>query len=307
MRAYLWTVLRRLGLLEQARRSWCAVLARAKGISVVRDAQAIRIRRKQDEIRIASSHGVYLGDMINFFDYYFSAVVPEEQGGYRVADYSQPKVHRLSGSQVAFEFPSLPESDESTEAYLTALQPKAGEVVLDLGSYAGASTYFFSKAVGPEGIVAAFEPDPTSRVSLERNVREHSLANVKIFPLGIWSEAKTMAFQSEGNMGSSVSEIVKRSSNTREVEMITLEEAARLAGASSVACVKMDIEGAEVAVLQAAGDFLQRHRPRLVIEPHLVEGRMSTEPIMAILRRAGYRVDVISQGKDWPLISATPQ
>jgi hypothetical protein len=69
----------------------------------------------------------------------------------------------------------------------------------------------------------------------------------------------------------------------------------------------MDIEGAELAVLRKAGKFLRVHQPRLVIEPHIVEGKMSTEEICHILKSYGYVTELLQQGvQNWPLIAARP-
>jgi len=296
-----------LGLNRPARRLWCEIQARKRGMNIQADATGFGIRRGQDEIRIRREHEIYLNDMIVFFDYYFSAVVPEGEGTLRVVDYSKPRVHRLRHSQVEFEFPALPESDESTEMYMRALQPRPGEVILDLGAYAGGSTYFFAKAVGDGGRVAAFEPDEKSLPFLRANMSRHALANVAVFDCGIWSENTTLSFQAEGNMGSSVASILKRDSNVQQIRVVTLDEAARLAGGRPVSCIKMDIEGAEVAVLRSAQEFFRAHRPRLVIEPHKIEGQMNTEEVLEILRGYGYRAEVLSQGsQDWPLVSAWP-
>ena len=300
-------LLRKLGLIALARRGWSEFSSRRRGMRLSYLPEAIHIIRGQDEIRISRGHEVYAHHITIFFDYYFSAVVPEEAAGRRIVDYSKPKVQRLRRSLIEFEFPSLPESDESTEMYLAALKLKEGEVVFDLGAYAGASAYFFAKAVGASGLVAAFEPDTTTLAFLRSNVQRHSLSNVKIFDCGIWSENTTLAFQAEGNMGSSVSTILKRDSNLRETRVVTLEEAARLSGGRPVACIKMDIEGAEVEVLRSARDFLRAHRPRLVIEPHQVEGRMTTAAVRELLQGLDYNVEILSQGsQNWPLISATP-
>ena len=300
-------LLRKLGLIHLARRVWSTIASRRRGIRLTFEGDRIRVRRGREEIHLAPAHEVYTYDMVVFFDYYFSAVTPEERNGTRVADYSRPKVHRLRRSLVELEFPSLPESDESTEMYLGALQPKEGEVVLDLGAYAGGSTYFFSKAVGPNGCVLAFEPDITSLQFLRANIARHALANVEVFDCGVWSENTTLAFQAEGSMGSSVSALLKRDSNLRETRVITLSEAAKLANGRRIDCIKMDIEGAEVEVLKSAGSFFREHRPRLVIEPHKLDGRMSTDDVSRILQGYGYEVEVLSQGsQEWPLVRAWP-
>ena len=110
-------------------------------------------------------------------------------------------------------------------------------------------------------------------------------------------------------MGSSAVSVLGRNTNVKVVKVLSLNDAVKLAGkeATRVAAIKMDIEGAEVAVLKSAGDFLQRHKPRLVIEPHFVNGRMCTEEICQLLRSYGYSVQLLAQGvQSWPLIAASP-
>jgi FkbM family methyltransferase len=53
--------------------------------------------------------------------------------------------------------------------------------------------------------------------------------------------------------------------------------------------VKMDLEGAEVAVLEAAHDFL-RARPALVVETH---SAFSRSTVASLLRESGYSVSAI--------------
>lgn len=283
-------------------------IATAHGIQILYEGKAIRIRRHADEIRIDAEHPTYIHDMIVGFDYYFSAVYPVETAEGRVADYSTPRVHRLRRSGVEFEFPSLPESDETTEIYHQALDIHRGDAILDLGAYAGASAYFLSAAVGPEGLIAAFEPDKINARHLRANVARHHLSNVRVFEKGIWRETGTISFQTEGNLGSAVEEITRRSSHAVSVEVASLQDAARLAGARRISGVKMDIEGAELEVLRHAGEFLRQHRPRLVIEPHSVHGSMNTDALRETLEGFDYDVELVRQGSlDWPLLVAVPR
>jgi FkbM family methyltransferase len=268
----------------------------------------IRVRRANHGIRISSDHIVYAWDMIRYFDYYYHAVVPFSDGSSIDVDYSHPRKQRLRQSGVEFEFPSLPESDESTQIYLDHLHLKEREVVLDLGAYAGSSSYFFSRRVGEGGRVAAFEPDPRNFESLERNLKLHSVANVFPFRKGIWGTNTTLAFQAEGSMGSSVASLLTRTSNVQTIEVVTLDEAARLAQVDRVHAIKMDIEGAEMEVLRGAEAFLKRHRPRMVIEPHVVDGKMCTQRLQQLLEGYGFSTRQIGQGSisDWPLVVAEP-
>lgn len=292
---------------EEDRRSAIANYARELGISLEFGAGQILVRKSNRQIQINSKHGVYLWDMINFFDYYHGAVVPKMMNDMAVVDYSRPALQRLSRSGIEFEFPSLPESDESTETYMGALDLRPGEVVFDLGAYSGASAYFLAKAVGPDGIVISFEPDEINFRYLQANIARHCLTNVRPVEKGIWSETGSLEFHAEGNMGSSAVLVKDRKSNVKVVHVLSLEDAAKIAGGKRVAAIKMDIEGAEVVVLRKAAEFLQKHQPRLVIEPHVVGGKMATEEICQILRKNGYRIELLQQGiQNWPLIAARP-
>ncbi len=256
----------------------------------------IAVRRDNREIRIRPSHDAYIWDMANFFDYHHSAVLPRMENGIAVVDYSFPQLHRLTRSGLEFEFPSLAEADESADSYVAALKLKPGDVVLDLGAYAGASSYFLAKAVGPTGLVVAFEPDEATFKFLQANVARHHLVNVRAMNQGIWSETTTIPFQSEGSLGSSIAALLGRDSNVKTISVLTLEDAASLAGDRPVAAIKMDIEGAELAVLKEAGEFFRKHRPTLVVEVHFIDGRQPIEEVCEMLRSYDYSVNLPSQG-----------
>src|SRR5450759_684704 len=187
---------------EEGRRVKFAKHARRLGFDLEYRADQILVRKLDRQIKIDSRHEVYLMDMVNFFDYYHGAVPPKMVDRIAVVDYSRPALQQLSRSGVEFEFPSLPESDESTEVYVVALDLQPGEVVFDLGAYAGASAYFLAKAVGPDGMVISFEPDELNFRYLQANIARHGLTNVRPVNKGIWSETANLEFQAEGNMGS---------------------------------------------------------------------------------------------------------
>jgi FkbM family methyltransferase len=258
-------------------------------------------------ISVSAKDPAYVYSIIKDFDYYYSGVRPVIVDGVSIVDYSSPRLHRLARSGLEFTFPSLAETEEVIDVNIAALNLKPGDAVLDLGAYAGATTYFLSIAVGPQGRVLAMEPDETNFRFLQENVARHSLKNVTCSPCGIWEKETTVEFQSEGNLGSAVATIMGRTSNLRKVSMITLERAAEVLGVNRIAAIKMDIEGSEIAVLKSARNFLTHHQPRLVIEPHHIDGKLVTGEVCDILQSYGFKTELLSQGaEDWPLISAYP-
>ncbi|MBI2481553.1 MAG: FkbM family methyltransferase, partial [Planctomycetia bacterium] len=56
----------------------------------------------------------------------------------------------------------------------------AGQSVLDIGANRGAYTYWLSKAVGPTGVVYAFEPQRELAQYVEDSKRAFRLSNVRV-------------------------------------------------------------------------------------------------------------------------------
>ena len=257
-------------------------------------------------IILSRRHVMYGADVVKFFDYYYDAVIPSSQNGKNLVDYSEPAWHTLKQSGVKFHFSSLPESDTTTSIYLKKAALGPDSVVIDLGGYCGASSYFFAKAAGPQSRILCLEPDPLNYESLLKNIQFHQLKNVTPLPLAIWSRSGKLSFETEGNMGSGVYEVHPRNTRPVEIESITLEELAAKHQLERIDFIKMDIEGAESVVLPSAVSFLKKYRPCLIVEPHIVAGKLNTDEVAQILSDIGYKLEFIPQGElQLPLIFAT--
>lgn len=285
----------------------------------------IRVNVTKDRLRLDDRHGrqiwlsranaVYLSDVAQSFEYYFSAVepfvLPGSLGGGHVVDYSTPRHHRVVGfNDFPVLFPTLAEPYQTCQQYLEFAQLREGQTAFDLGCYSGLTTIAFSKVVLAAGRVVGVEPDPGNMVASRINVTLHrrinSLDNVTLLQAAVCSKAGPVTFSAEGSMGSAIADIVGQyRGSVIQVPGLTLEEILAQSGSNRVDFIKMDIEGAELGVLQGAGTFLRKHRPRLIIEPHRVDGKMTTRDIQEILRSYGYHVRTIEQlGVPLPLVTA---
>ncbi|MGZ7030368.1 MAG: FkbM family methyltransferase [Thermoanaerobaculia bacterium] len=251
---------------------------------------------------------MYAQDLIKSFDYYNDVVEPRDEAGIAVVDYSRPLLHTMREDGLQFWFPELAESMATTEIYLERANLKPGQTVLDLGAYAGGATYHFSRAVGREGRVFAFEPDPRSFDCLQKNIALHSLDNVTAARRGVWSQTGRVLFQAEGSMGSAVVEASDRSSDAKEwIDVVSLQDVCRENSIKRVHFVKMDVEGSEVQILASATDFIREHRPSMIIEVHRVQGVRTDAEVTRILQANGYVVETLEQaGLPLPLLYASP-
>jgi len=270
----------------------------------------IRDRDSEREIWLHPRHAIYAPDCIQHFDYYHGAVQPTHS---TVVDYSQGRFHQVVGfDDFPIFAPSLMEPFDTCRQYLELARLTGGEFVMDLGAYCGLTSIAFAKAVGLSGFVLAVEPDPVSAATAEINLGEYrrvsKLRNVRLMDCAVAGTAAIRPFVSEGNMGSGFTGTLHASRHaTARVAAYTLDHLMATTGLARVDFVKMDIEGAELEVLRAAGGFLERFRPRLIVEPHFVEGRLVTDDVCDLLSGYGYEVDVIQQrGVAIPLITAEP-
>lgn len=316
MLKYIKPLLCKFGVYERAARFYIKNIlrytAQLKGVSINYISRAgikcISFSMGEKEIIISEDNYIYSNDIIKEFDYFFNSVEFNELSRKKVVDYSKKKDHKLQRSGLVFEFVSLPESEETTEIYIENANLKHGDIVLDLGCYCGASTHAFSKQVGLDGKVYAFEPDPLSFASLKYNVERHSLGNVVIFNKGVWHETTKLKFQSEGNLGSSLTNISGRSNGALQVDVISIKDLIKDLKIDKIDFIKMDIEGAETYVLKSISQVLQNFKPRLMIEPHVVDGKLNSEEILDFLKKNKYRCEIIKQGECvLPLIYAQHQ
>jgi FkbM family methyltransferase len=292
---------------------------RGKGLRlrVERDHIAVVDPRGGREIWIGRANAVYAPDMATSFDYYFDAVEPFTQpallGGHQVVDYSTPRFQRVAGfPDFPILCPSLVEPYATCEQYLDLAQLSEGDTVLDLGCYSGLTAIAFSKAVGATGRVVSLEPDAGNYAAATTNIdlyaRVSGIRNIDLLPLAVSDTKGTLTFSSEGSMGSSATDIVGGFRGTvTEIDCTTLDDLAEQAALDRVDFIKMDIEGSELAVVRSGGDFLRRYKPRMIIEPHVVDGELDADAVIGHLSEYGYRCQIIEQwGASLPLITAVP-
>jgi FkbM family methyltransferase len=71
-------------------------------------------------------------------------------------------------------------------------QVRPGMAVADIGANLGLYTYLFSRCVGPNGVVYAFEPDPSLFGSLECNCKRNGIANAILHNVALGSRRDSM-------------------------------------------------------------------------------------------------------------------
>jgi FkbM family methyltransferase len=176
--------------------------------------------------------------------------------------------------------------DENRQRALArVMQP--GDVFLDIGAHTGFFTLLGSRLVGPEGTVIAFEPLPRNVHFLRVHLATNDINNVRIVEAAV-SDSAGEALFSEGP--NSYTGELSRDGHIK-VRTVTLDDllANRLIPSASV--VKVDVEGAELAVLRGAARLLASpHTRALLVSTH---AKAIALECADLLSNAGYSVSEI--------------
>jgi FkbM family methyltransferase len=140
--------------------------------------------------------------------------------------------------------------------YRTGMAPLRDGVVVDLGANIGAFTIDCAVRY-PTVRIHAYEPDPETFEVLRRNITTNNLTDRVV----LWNEAvaggqKTMTlWRGDGSMVASAHPAGDRPGEGITVPCVTLQIVLERCG-GSIALLKLDVEGSEAEILEAAGPVL---------------------------------------------------
>ena len=140
---------------------------------------------------------------------------------------------------------------------------KPGQQVLDIGASVGYYTLLAARLVGPAGSVVAFEPHPKNLRHLRGHVRQNRLKQVSVQGLAISDRDGTARFG--GGSGSGTSRL--QAEGEFEVAVRRLDDLAVEHGLAPDH-LKIDVEGAELAVLRGGERTIRKHRPAIFLSTH---------------------------------------
>lgn len=183
-------------------------------------------------------------------------------------------------------------------AYLAAaLAP--GDTVIDIGANVGYDTLLAAHCVGPGGRVFAVEASPRMFGLLRENLALNDASCIEAFNAAVCAEAGdvTVFLHDDSNLGATtiVPAVAARRGATREavVPGRPLADLVPVEAILSARIIKIDVEGAEFAVVRGFRSLLPRlsGRTELLIEVSaegLHDHDSSVEEFFGIFRSAGF-------------------
>lgn len=173
-----------------------------------------------------------------------------------------------------------------------------GDCCIDVGANFGYYTISLANWVGPSGLVVAFEPFPGNFAVLEKNVHLNQLHNVTLenSALSDCTGSVRLIYGAEDQLSATPSVggyAVEGDRASMNVPGGRLDDyAADLRKAPNF--IKIDVEGAELAVLEGARHTLLAARPALLVEIH-DWGTEAAAKVLEFLSRLRYETQVLGQ------------
>ena len=133
-----------------------------------------------------------------------------------------------------------------------------GETFCDVGANIGYHSLLASSLVGTEGHVIAVEPSPAIVARLQKNLGLNSSSNVRVVPAAAHSERGTISIYqvSKFNTGMTTTIASQGAAKVCDVTCLPLSEILTDEERSRLGIIKIDVEGAEPAILREILDHL---------------------------------------------------
>lgn len=185
---------------------------------------------------------------------------------------------------------------EQTRAFVDSV--RAGQTVFDIGANVGYYTLLGSTLVGAEGMVIAFEPVVRNLFYLYRHIALNKVVNVIIIPAACSDHCSIANFSLGDNcaVGHLEQEPARRRYNPKNIAVvptITVDEVVKFTNISPDV-LKIDVEGAELLVLQGARDTLTKTKPIVFLSVHSSDLRSAC---LNFLIEMGYAFQLLNGGE----------
>lgn len=170
------------------------------------------------------------------------------------------------------------------EAFEGLITP--GSVVFDIGANVGYYSLLAAVLAGKEGRVYAFEPLPRNINYLRRHVSLNKMRNIEVI------EAAVSDHEGEGSFDLGASTAMGHLAEVGEIKvrMVCLDGLFKAGEIQAPDFIKIDVEGAEAAVVRGAFKLLQTYQPLLFLDTH---NRSAHEETIAFLKKLGYSFEIL--------------
>ncbi len=159
-------------------------------------------------------------------------------------------------------------------------RPRPGDVALDVGGCWGETALWLSHVVGPGGRVHAFEPTPSNRKVFAKNLELNPMpaSRVTIWDAPLSDSAGERLFVRDEIAAGATMRTETSAETSCELVTDTIDAMVGRGDLPRVDFIKIDVEGADLGVLQGAAETIRSFRPRLALAAYHRPEDLATLP-----------------------------
>jgi FkbM family methyltransferase len=172
----------------------------------------------------------------------------------------------------------MPRHVSDEEQFFMRLAPSLqGKTVYDIGSYEGVFSAFFARAIGPEGTLVIFEPNPECQAMTSANLKLNGF-RFQMEPVGLGNQHAKMVLTypsrepARSTLDAEIAEMIDheqhRGVKRATVNIERLDDLMKARAFKAPDFLKIDTEGAELEVVRGAEDTIRQYHPAMYIEMH---------------------------------------
>lgn len=172
-----------------------------------------------------------------------------------------------------------------------------GHTVVDVGANRGSYSYWMHKAVGSQGNVVAFEPQPELTTYLQDLRASFGLNRLTIVPAGLSSHPEqTQLIRPRHHWGAASLHIAAdESTDIVPITLITLDHYFANSELRPIRFLKCDVQGHELEVFLGGERILREDRPELLFEAY--DSLIDDGHLVKFLDGLGYEGFFLFEGK----------
>jgi FkbM family methyltransferase len=192
---------------------------------------------------------------------------------------------------------------ERYEAQLVARLLADDEVFWDIGANVGYFTLVAATALAGNGQIIAFEPGKNAYARLTENLALNPYENIKTFPVAVSDREGEAVLHVAGDIADSSASLFPAGATEAAQEVcrtVALDQFRAAEGLREPTLIKLDAEGAELAVLHGAKKLISHSPPLLLMEmeeKNLQAAGASKAAIQEFLNGYGYQAAHLKKGR----------
>jgi len=160
---------------------------------------------------------------------------------------------------------------------------------MDIGANIGLFSVVMGRTIGQNGVVIAFDPVPANIARLKSNLNENGISTEAVYELALGSSNGQMELKMSDDTAYASMHTVEHGLENGQIIQVNvkrLDDVWNERGCPMISFIKMDVEGAELEVIEGCGEMIAKCHPTMLIEAnthqHLVK-------LNEVLQPYGYR------------------